>query len=121
MSSSGTQVLELKSPLGSLKQQKSSPPVVASVCGVLHERVGSSFSGLSPESQEKGSPPPEQSTEVSAMQPVGGLMPLLLLPVLPLLLPPLAVVEHPSSAPVLPPPTAAMATVNRNPLTVFQP
>jgi hypothetical protein len=55
------------------------------------------------------------------MQPVGGLMPLLLLPVLPLLLPPLAVVEHPSSAPVLPPPTAAMATVNRNPLTVFQP
>ena len=34
---------------------------------------------------------------------------------------PLAVAEHPSSDPVPAPPTAAMASVNKNPLTVFQP
>jgi hypothetical protein len=101
--------------------------LAASGWGVLQTYVGSSASGLSPVAQEKPSPPPEQSTVESWLQPVGSgstttplLLPPPLLPLPPLLLPlPLAVAEHPS--PALPPPTAAMATVNKNPLTVFQP
>lgn len=74
-------------------------------------------SGVVPDGQLMPFPPPEQSRESSALQPAGTTK----LPLLPLLLPALAVVEQPSSAPELPPPTAAMATVNSNPLTVFQP
>jgi hypothetical protein len=101
---------------------------IPSFVGVLHEAVGSLFSGLSPVGQEKPSDPALQTTVASRLQPVIVVTPLLLVelppllpPLLPVLLPPLAVAEHPSSDPVPAPPTAAMASVNKNPLTVFQP
>jgi hypothetical protein len=104
---------------------------IPSFVGVLQERVGSLASGLSVVGHEKPSAPVTQTTVGSAAQPEGATvtplllpwppLPLPLLPLPPLLLAvPLAVVEHPSSAPVLPPPTAAMATVKKSPLTVFQ-